>query len=455
LKLQKDIYTNKKFKASLKNIRPLAKQKDVPSIKERPSNRRNNQAAKLNKNTDSLLRLVTNKMKNLYSENDLIGDLFSFNKQNNFKKTKQPNQVDKKISSTKKNLDQATTNINNFSKNNISKINIKIWILILIIILLCLFIILTLKRDKQKLKIKNISRDVKTPFEEFLPPSETDSKKITAAKFDILNQMLVDSLPKRYENIWKISKGGMGIVFGAHDKLLRRKVAIKMILPILCDDKDIVTRFVNEARSVASIDHPNILKIFDVGGDEYPFFVMEYLEGISLDKLISTKKMLTQKEIQFYGVQLADAFNYCHSKNIIHRDIKPANVLIVNHFRTAKVVDFGIAKDHNMAGVTQTNASIGSPQYMAPEQIQHNQYGISSDIYAYGMTLFKMATGTLPFNETNFMMKLTESPKHIKEFKPDLDKLMASVIMKCINKDHQNRFQNFKQIRTVLLKIKL
>ena len=129
--------------------------------------------------------------------------------------------------------------------------------------------------------------------------------------------------------------------------------------------------------------------------------------------------------------------------------------MIVNNLKTAKVVDFGIAKDPNMAGVTQTNASIGSPQYMAPEQIRHNKYGISSDIYAFGMTMFKMATGTLPFDETNFMMKLSSKPKHISECNRHLDKLLASVIMKCIDNDPKVRFQNFNQIKTVLLKIKL
>jgi len=454
----------KQFKKSIQNIQKLRTKKPIPRRSFSDSHQHNNQFSQLNNNTDSLLRLVTNKMKHLYTENNLIGDLFSFNKQNELIKPDTPKLLQTKRNATQKPTHQIKNNIRNLIKKKISMMNIKIWILIIIIILLCIIIIIVAQRNKlpsifksvPTSQIRNLQQDIKTPFEDFTHPINTDAKKGTATKFDILNQMLVDSLPKRYENIWKISKGGMGIVFGAHDKLLRRKVAIKMILPILCDDKDIVTRFVNEARSVASIDHSNILKIFDVGGDDYPFFVMEYLEGISLDKLISQKKMLTQKEIQFYAIQLADAFNYCHSKGIIHRDIKPANILIINHLRTAKVVDFGIAKDHNMtSGVTQTNTSIGSPQYMAPEQIQHNKYGVHSDIYAFGMTLFKMATGNLPFNETNFMMKLNENPKHIEEYNPDLNKLLASVIMKCINKDPENRFQNFKQIRTILLKIKL
>ncbi len=426
-------------------------------------------------NTDLILGLLKPYL--TFNENFLINDLFDFNKdevqkspekvkipEEKISKKFKPEKKEQDIRAISKKTDDFTGNISNFLKDPKKTL----WLLSVAGVLLFMLVVLVIlslrkaesfyKTKTSKSKVENMDKkdSTKTPFEEFAKPLNDDSLHEAATKFDAVSQIMISSLPPRYEKIWKISKGGMGVIFGGHDKFLRRKVAIKMISPSLCDDKKIVQRFVNEARSVASLDHPNILKIFDVGGEDYPFFVMEYLEGISLEDLINRKGKLSSEEIKFYALQMAEAFKYCHERDIIHRDIKPANILIVNNFRQVKVVDFGIAKDPSHSeGLTQTNASIGSPQYMSPEQIKENKYGVSSDIYSYGMTLYKMATGIIPFGD-DITSRLTKQPPHIKEIAPpELNKLLASLIMKCISLDITSRFNDFGQIRTVLIKMKL
>ena len=212
-------------------------------------------------------------------------------------------------------------------------------------------------------------------------------------KMDAVSQLIASTLPKRYENIWKISQGGMGIIFGAHDQMLMRKVAIKMVSPSLCEDRSIVQRFLSEACSIASLDHPHILKIYDVGTSDSPYFVMEYLEGLSLETHVKRVSVLDNKKLKLYGKQIADAMSYCHSKQVIHRDIKPDNIVLVNNDEFIKLVDFGIAKDPHATMVTQVNCSMGSPAYMAPEQIKSQTFGVASDIYSFGVTLYRAASG--------------------------------------------------------------
>jgi serine/threonine-protein kinase len=209
---------------------------------------------------------------------------------------------------------------------------------------------------------------------------------------------------------------------------------------------------VNEARAVASLDHPNILKIFDVGGETYPYFVMEYLEGISMESIVSRKKRLDSRQTRYYALQIADAVRYCHERGIIHRDIKPANIVAVNRLKTAKLVDFGIARDTSTTGLTQSNVSIGSPPFMAPEQIRENRHGVPSDIYAFGVTLYRMVSGELPFRENEFAAKLTRAAPPIADKVPGIDTVLASLIMKCVESDPGRRFENFVQILEELKK---
>lgn len=404
--------------------------------------------------TDKVLEMIQPYLK--FSEKEMVTDLFEFNVLS-IEKIR-PKEKTEKISISPP-LPPEKKPEKSFS------VSVTTWIVLAgLLFFAAPVLIFKVVRNQKRKKLEKTAkmmqyRDSRTPFEddslEKINKTGVIDAHEAATNMDAVSQMMISTLPNRYQNIWKVSKGGMGMVFGAHDKLLKRKVAIKMILPSLCDDTAIIHRFINEARSVAALDHPNILKIFDVGGDQYPFFVMEYLEGISLEDFISKKRKMNSEELKYYGAQMADAFKYCHEKGIIHRDIKPANMIVINNFKLVKVVDFGIAKDPNRTGLTQLNVSIGSPLYMAPEQMKENISGIPSDIYSFGLTLYKMGAGDLPFESGDLLSRLTTVPKPILQFNPELNKLLASLIMKCIEKDPKARFENFEQIRNILIKIKI
>ncbi len=404
--------------------------------------------------TDKILEMIQPYLR--FSEKELVSDLFEFN----VLSVKRTEKVQPREKKEKPLISAPPPEASFFVPLSLGKGMILAALLLVAVSGLIYRVVRNQKRKKLELtsRISQI-RQNRTPFED--DSCEKNNKTgvpdahEAATSLDAVSQMMISTLPARYENIWRVSKGGMGMVFGAHDKLLKRKVAIKMILPSLCDDTKIIQRFINEARSVAALDHPNILKIFDVGGEQYPFFVMEYLEGISLEDFICKKKKMNSEELRYYGAQMADAFKYCHEKGIIHRDIKPANMIVVNNFKLVKVLDFGIAKDPNRTGLTQLNVSIGSPLYMAPEQMKDNLCGVPSDIYSFGLTLYKMGAGDLPFESGDLVSRLTTLPKPILQYNPELNKLLASLIMKCIEKEPRARFESFEQIRNILIKIKI
>lgn len=277
-----------------------------------------------------------------------------------------------------------------------------------------------------------------------------------SVNLDPILEMMVQGIPERYQGISKLSKGGMGTVFLATDALLNRKVAIKMIHPQFNDDETIRMRFINEARAIAALEHPNILKIYDVGIDPYPFFVMELLQGADLDQILIKRGKFQGSELITYGAQLSDAILYCHKKGILHRDIKPANVIVVQHGHapSVRLVDFGIAKNTHMADMTNSNVTMGSPLYMAPEQLQKGIHNQKTDIYAFGMTLYRMATGTLPFSGEHMSLKMTEDPMPIWNHLPEFHKLLGALIMKCIHRDPEQRLPSMEQVLALFNKLK-
>ncbi|MBN2143091.1 MAG: serine/threonine protein kinase, partial [Candidatus Aureabacteria bacterium] len=353
------------------------------------------------RNTDIVLNIIRPYLH--FSESELVKNLFDFNNKSSevsaSVSSPMPDELvpSKPFKSHAPLIDVVKKSIPESVLKEQKLIN---WILVASVIIVSILLAYLLLRKKpplesaQSTKVFKEPSSLRTPFsiqDMILEPSKPHPDYVAPTKLDAVSQMMIQTLPDRYENIWKVSKGGMGVIFGAHDKFLKRKVAIKMISPTLCDDENLVQRFINEARSVASLDHPHILKIYDVGMGQYPFFVMEFLEGVTLDELINSKRKLNSEEIKYYGLQMADALNYCHQKGIIHRDIKPSNIFIVNNNRFVKLIDFGIAKNQDMTGLTRSDVTLGSASYMAPEQLKSNSSGVHSDIYSFGLVLYKMA----------------------------------------------------------------
>ncbi|MFZ3373704.1 MAG: protein kinase, partial [Desulfitobacteriaceae bacterium] len=202
----------------------------------------------------------------------------------------------------------------------------------------------------------------------------------------------------RYEVIEKIGAGGMAIVYKAKDLLLNRVVTIKVLRDQFVTDEDFIRRFRREAQSAASLSHPNIVSIYDVGKDgDMEYIVMEYIEGRNLKEIIREYAPLSMEQTLHFARQLGEALSHAHEHHIIHRDIKPQNVLITEDGR-AKVTDFGIARAVSSATVTHTSDIVGSVHYLSPEQAKGVLSNEQSDIYSLGIIMYELLTGKVPYD---------------------------------------------------------
>ncbi|HSJ85973.1 MAG TPA: protein kinase, partial [Anaerolineales bacterium] len=249
-----------------------------------------------------------------------------------------------------------------------------------------------------------------------------------------------------YRIISQIGKGGMANVYKAYQPSVDRYVAIKVLPTQLAESKEFATRFHQEARIIAMLEHPHILPVFDYGeSDGVAYFVMRYLEAGTLKDKMEAGRPLPLNEIDRIFTQLADALSYAHSHGVVHRDLKPANALI-DSFGNVFLTDFGIARLLESASprLTQTDAVMGTPAYISPEQAQGMPVDQRSDIYSLGIILYEMVTGGVPFVADTPLAVLF---KHISDplplpskVKPDIPEAMEQVILKALAKDPQDRF---------------
>jgi serine/threonine protein kinase len=249
-----------------------------------------------------------------------------------------------------------------------------------------------------------------------------------------------------YRIINQIGKGGMANVYKAYQPSVDRYVAIKVLPSQLAESKEFAARFQQEARIIASLEHPHILPVFDYGeSDGVTYFVMRYLDAGTLKDRMETGRPLPLSEIDKLFTQLADALSYAHSRGVVHRDLKPANALIDSRGNIF-LTDFGIARLMESASprLTQTDAIMGTPAYISPEQAQAHPVDQRSDIYSLGIILYEMVTGSVPF--------VAETPlavlfKHISDplpppsvVKADVPPLIEQVILKALAKNPDDRF---------------
>lgn len=250
----------------------------------------------------------------------------------------------------------------------------------------------------------------------------------------------------RYQIIRMIGEGGMANVYLAHDTILDRDVAVKILRGDLADDEKFVRRFQREAISASSLSHPNIVEMYDVGEDEGQYYiVMEYVEGKTLKSLIKRRGALTLPEVIDIMLQLTSAVACAHDSYIIHRDIKPQNVLIKED-GTVKITDFGIAMALNSNELTQTNSVMGSVHYLPPEQANGSGATIKSDIYSLGILMFELLTGNLPFKGENAVeiaiKQMREKIPSVCEINPHIPQSVENIILKACAKNPKNRYDN-------------
>lgn len=250
----------------------------------------------------------------------------------------------------------------------------------------------------------------------------------------------------RYEIIRSVGEGGMANVYLAHDIILDRDVAVKILRGDLANDEKFVRRFQREAISASSLNHPNIVEMYDVGEDDGKYFiVMEYIKGQTLKSLIKRRGALTLPEVIDIMLQLTSGIAHAHESYIIHRDIKPQNVLILED-GTVKITDFGIATALGNNEFTQTNSVMGSVHYLPPEQANGTGATIKSDIYSLGILMFELLTGKLPFKGDNAVeiaiKQMKDSIPSVCAINEDIPQSIENVILKACAKNPKNRYNS-------------
>ena len=265
--------------------------------------------------------------------------------------------------------------------------------------------------------------------------------------------MVENSLKNRYELEKELGRGGMGVVYKARDTRLDRPVALKFLGSLVDGSEEYRLRFEREARAAAQVSHPNILSIYDIGVDEGSSYIaMEYVEGGNLNQYLKKSGKLSPRDaVEIIG-QACEALDAVHQAGIVHRDIKPDNILLAKG-GVVKLMDFGLAKGYGQR-LTGSHVIMGTPCYMSPEQARGGDVDHRSDIYAMGLMLYELLTGKTVFNEGNVLERqIVEMPPPPSSVVDGVPPLLDQIIMKCIAKDPEERFQSAADLRNQLRQV--
>jgi serine/threonine-protein kinase len=265
---------------------------------------------------------------------------------------------------------------------------------------------------------------------------------------------VVTALEGRYQVLKELGRGGMGIVFQAHDKELKEQVAIKILSPLLSNDAEALERLKREVSAARRITHPNVIRTYDiseVGGLHY--VSMEFFAGASLKEQIKQNGALSPMQAYSIASQICDGLQAAHAQGVIHRDLKSQNV-ILNPAGQIKIIDFGLAAIAETQGLTATGLIMGSPEYMAPEQVAGKRVDERADIYALGVVLYEIFTGRVPFTGESAIsigfQQLKDDPPVPHTFNPQISPEIEKIILKALQKDPLNRYRSVTELKEAL-----
>ena len=259
----------------------------------------------------------------------------------------------------------------------------------------------------------------------------------------------------RYKVLEELGQGSMGIVYKAHDPNLDLILAVKVLRPECLQGETLVKRFLAEARVLGRLDHPNIVRVYNVDEDQGTVYIaMEFLEGEGLNDL-AKRKRLSPGEIADLGAKIAEALGYAHSKGVVHRDVKPGNILVRSDGKP-KITDFGIARIEDTAEHLRTQAGevLGTPAYMAPEQVLSEPVDGRSDIFSLGIILYELCAGERPFRGDSlgavFQAITQATPVPLSERNPEIPAALAEVVERCLRRNPADRFQSGEELAAAL-----
>jgi serine/threonine-protein kinase len=266
----------------------------------------------------------------------------------------------------------------------------------------------------------------------------------------VVGELIAD----RYELEELVGSGGMSSVYRAHDRLLERSVALKILHEQYGRDADYVERFRREARAVAQLTHPNIVTVIDRGEqDGRQFIVFEYVDGLNLKELVGEEGPLPARDAIELALQVARGLSFAHDQGLVHRDVKPQNVLIDGDGR-AKVTDFGIARSLDVDGMTITGTIMGTSNYIAPEQARGQPVDEQTDVYSLGCVLYELLTGDVPYDGDNFvtvaMRHVNDPVPSVLDVRDDVPPRLDWAVQRAMAKEHEERFASMAEFAAEL-----
>ncbi|MCZ6463290.1 MAG: protein kinase [Proteobacteria bacterium] len=252
--------------------------------------------------------------------------------------------------------------------------------------------------------------------------------------------------PGRYQIVGELGRGGMGIVYKAKDTVLDRLVAYKVLPDTLKENPQALKNFLREAKAAAKLNHPGIVTVYDAGEQDGRYYIaMEHVDGTTLKEILRRRGVIAPAGILHVLVQVCEALSYAHEKKVVHRDIKTANTMWTRD-KKAKIMDFGLAKVVEEVR-NHTTVVSGTPYYMSPEQTLGKNIDHRTDIYSLGVTVFEMATGTVPFREGNIPYHHVHTPPpDIRDLRPELPEGLSGIVARCLEKDPDSRYQTTRDI---------